>query len=103
MTRLRAFPALACWSFRDLDAHGSPAKTPGRMCYNSPTVTGCAHFLFADGSKVVRFARYRRRGTSAEEWNMRLAAKERRVVEEFKKKLEEEYPEELLRLTLFGS
>jgi len=34
---------------------------------------------------------------------MRLAAKERRVVEEFKKKLEEEYPEELLRLTLFGS
>jgi predicted nucleotidyltransferase len=33
----------------------------------------------------------------------RLAAKERRVLEEFKKKIQENYPEEQVYLTLFGS
>ena len=34
---------------------------------------------------------------------MRLASKEKRVIEEFKKRIHEKYPEEQIRLTLFGS
>ena len=33
----------------------------------------------------------------------RLTAKEKRVIEEFKKKIQEQYPEEQVYLTLFGS